>query len=187
MRCRCNRWLLVFLLTLSLILVMFHSALATTFRYMTFAELVTRAHAVIRARSLSSESRWERGEIWTFTNFETTDALKGTVPRLVTVRTLGGQAGHLRSIVEGAPQFYAGEEVYLFLAPASGERYQIVGWAQGTFRIRTEEHSGQETVTQDSSELAILDPATQKFRREGIRNLPTELFQKKIIALIDAR
>ncbi len=160
---------------------------ATTFRHMTFVELVGEAHAVIRARSLFSESRWERGEIWTFTNFEVNVALKGNVPRLLTVRTLGGKAGHLRSIVEGVPQFHVGEEVYLFLGPGGTEPFPIFGWAQGTFRIHREKNSGQETVTQDSAGLAVFDTDTQKFRRGGIRNLPSEIFQKKISAVVDAR
>jgi hypothetical protein len=175
------------LLTLSSTLLVAGAALATTFRQMTLVELVSESQAVIRARCLSSESRWERGEIWTFTNFEVAEALKGNLPRLVTVRTLGGKAGHLRSIVEGAPQFRAGEEVYLFLAPGGREPFQIFAWAQGTFRIRIEQHTGRESVTQDSAELAVFDPGTQKFRRDGIRNLPTALFRKKINAVIETQ
>lgn len=162
-------------------------AWATTFRHMNLAELVNESQAVIRARTLSMESRWEHGEIWTFTNFEVSAALKGTISRLVTVRTLGGKAGHLRSIVEGAPQFNVGEEVYLFLGPGGVEPFQIYGWAQGTFRIRTEKYTGRETVTQDSANLAVFDVQTHKFRRDGIRNLPSESFEKKITAVVDER
>jgi hypothetical protein len=179
-------WLLA-LLALGAACLVAGAASATTLRHMTLAELVAEARVVVRAHSLSNQSRWERGEIWTLTAFEVTGALKGNVPRLITVRTLGGTVGALRSIVEGAPQFLPGEDVYLFLSPDGGQPLQIIGWAQGTFRIRTEAHTGRETVTQDSAGLNVYDRDLHQFRRDGISNLPTALFQRKITALIDAR
>lgn len=180
------RWPLIYL-SLSTVLLIAGTAFATTFRYLSFVELVSDAQALVRARTLASESRWERGEIWTYTNFEVTDAIKGNVSRLVTVRTLGGKLGHLRSIVEGVPQFRPEEEVYLFLGSRDNQLFQVLGWAQGTFRIHRENNTGLETVTQDSADLTIFDPAMQKLRRDGIRNLPTEMFHKKINAVMNMR
>lgn len=158
---------------------------ATTFRHLSLGDLAAGAETVVRARCLSGESRWEGGEIWTFTQFEVVESLKGNVPRLLTVRTLGGRVGHLQSLVEGAPAFHAGEEVFLFLGARQADSFSVLGWAQGTFRIRSEPGSGRESVTQDSSGLAVMDGATGRLERKGIRNLPVEEFRQKIASAIE--
>ncbi len=158
---------------------------ATTFRYLSLGDLATAAETVVRVRCLSGESRWEGGEIWTFTQFETVESLKGNAPRLLTVRTLGGRVGHLQSIVEGAPAFHAGEEVFLFLGARRADSFSVLGWAQGTFRIRSEPGSGRESVTQDSAGLAVMDGATGRLQRKGIRNLPVGEFRQKIASAIE--
>jgi hypothetical protein len=152
----------------------------TTFRQLSLGELATAAEAVVRVRRLSSESRWEGGEIWTLTQFEVLENLKGNVPRLLAVRTLGGRVGHVHSFVEGAPVFRAGEEVFLFLVSRRPDSFGVLGWAQGTFRIRADANSGRESVTQDSAGLAAADPTAGKLPREGIRNLPVEEFRRKV-------
>lgn len=158
---------------------------ATTFRSLSLGDLTAGAEAVVRVRCLASESRWEGGEIWTFTQFETAESLKGNVPRLLTVRTLGGRVGHVQSIVEGAPAFHAGEEVYLFLVSQRPDSFSVLGWAQGTFRIRSEPDSGREKVTQDSVGLAVIDTATGRLQRRGIRDLPVEEFWRKIAEAVE--
>ena len=171
----------------SLLIVLCAAAVsgATTFRYLSLGDLATAAETVVRARCLSGESRWEGGEIWTFTQFEAVESLKGNVPRLLTVRTLGGRVGHLQSIVEGAPAFHAGEEVFLFLGARRADSFSVLGWAQGTFRIRSEPGSGRESVTQDSAGLAVMDGATGRLQRKGIRNLPVEEFRQRIASAIE--
>jgi hypothetical protein len=151
----------------------------TTLARLRFDELAQQATAVARLRCLGSEFRWERGELWTETRFEVIESNKGLLPGVVTVRTIGGNAGHLHSRVDGVPEFRPGEEVYLFLWERPAEPYRVLGWAQGTFRI-ARERSGIETVTQDSAHEPIFDPRTRTFRRGGIRNLPVGIFQLKL-------
>lgn len=153
---------------------------ATTFARMEFGELAQQATAIARMRCLGAESRWENGEIWTETRFEVLERDKGLLPRIVTVRMLGGSAGHFHSRVEGVPAFRAGEEVYLFLWGHEGEPLRVLGWSQGTFRIARDTRSGMERVTQDSSAEPVFDVQTREFRRGGIRNLPVGIFQLKL-------
>ena len=171
-------WIL-FLIGLALIAV---AARATTLARLSFRELAARADTIVHARCLASESRFESGEIWTFSQFEVFSAPKGLVPGLVTVRTLGGRANGLVSVVEDAPRFTLGEEVYLFLVPSRAAGFQVLGWAQGTFRIRRDPRTGRDTVTQDSAALAVFDPATRTFRRDGIRNLSLAEFEERLRA-----
>lgn len=175
-----RRRLLRLLLTGIGLLAIVSAASATTLTRLQFAELAQESTAVARLRCLDSESRWERGEIWTETRFEVLEQEKGLLPGIVTVRTLGGSAGHLHSRVDGVPVFHPGEEAYLFLWRREGEAYSVLGWSQGTFRIAKNLRTGAETVTQDSAAMPVFDPQTRVFRREGTRNLPVSIFREKL-------
>jgi hypothetical protein len=153
---------------------------ATTFARLQFEDLARQSSAVARLRSLGSEYHYDRGELWTETRFEVLERNKGLLGGMVTVRTIGGVAGHLHSHVDGVPVFRPGEEVYLFLWERPGEPYRVLGWAQGTFRIARNADTGIETVTQDSALAPIFDPRTRAFRHGGIRNLPVSIFQVKL-------
>ena len=155
---------------------------ATTLRQMGLDELTASAAAVARVRCLSVESRWLRGEIFTFSAFEVLEVLKGSAPARITVRLIGGRAGHLISTVDGVPRFRPGEEAVLFLEPTRDGNLGVTGWVQGTFRIRRDPRSGQETVTQDTSGLSIFNLATRQFRPGGIRNLPLPEFRQRVQA-----
>ena len=161
------------------------AARATTFKRMNLDQLVVAADAVVQAECLGNETRWEIGELWTFTRFEVLETLKGVVPRLITVRLLGGKRGHLISTVEGVPRFHRGEEVILFLERTRAGNFSVTSWMQGTFRIRRDAAAGQARVSQDSSGLAVFDPRTQRFDPTGVRNLPLETFRKRLAAAVE--
>ncbi len=169
-------WIL-FLGGLALIAI---AASATTLSRLKLEDLAQESTAVARLRCLGTTSQWEQGEIWTETRFEVVQPEKGALPGVVTVRLLGGNVGHLHSRVEEVPAFHTGEEVYLFLWGHDGEPYQVLGWSQGTFRIKRNPQSGLENVTQDSASAAIFDPHARTFRRGGIRNLPVAIFRERL-------
>jgi hypothetical protein len=157
------------------------AAPATTLLEMSLDQLTEAAQLVARVRVLSSENRWENGEIWTFTRLEVSDALKGAAPREVVVRLLGGEVGHLASIVEGVPRFRPGEEAYLFLESTRTPEMTVTGWAQGAYRI-VRDAEGRETVTQDASGTILFDAETGRFRHGGIRRMPVEEFRQQVAA-----
>ncbi len=156
------------------------AANSTTLSRLRFEELVNQATAVARLRCIGVESRWESGEIWTETRFETVEVSKGLLPGVVSVRMLGGSVGSLHSRVSGVPAFHLGEEAYVFLWRRDGEPFRVLGWSQGTFRISRDERTGVERVTQDSAAAPVFDPQTRKFHHGGIRNLPVSIFQLKL-------
>jgi hypothetical protein len=160
---------------------------ATTLARLQFAQLAQESTAVARLRCLSSESLWQGGEIWTETRFEVLELEKGLLPQLVTVRMMGGRAGHLHSRVDGVPVFRPGEEVYLFLWGQEGQAFSVMGWSQGTFRINRNARTGVETVTQDFAATPVFDPQTREFRREGVRNLPLTIFREKLRRTLERR
>lgn len=158
------------------------SAEATTLRRMNLDELVAAASGVARVRCAGNETRWEGGHIWTLTTFDVVETLKGNgaLPMRITVRLIGGKAGHLISTVDGVPRFRVGEEAMLFLEASAAGEFTVTGWVQGTFRLRRDARTGRESVTQDTSGLSLFDPAARQFRAGGVRNIPVEEFRQRV-------
>lgn len=175
--------LILFLAGLLLIAI---AANATTFVRLSFADLTRTSAAIARLRCLESESRLENGQIWTETRFAALETEKGNPPPIVIVRTPRGSAAGMTAHVDGAPRFHPGEEVYLFLYARPGEPYRVLGWAQGTFRIARDPHTGRERVTQDSAAMPVYDPARKEFRSEGLRNVGVEDFRERVCRAVEA-
>ena len=173
---------------------------ATTLARLSLDQLAAAADATARVRCSSAQSRWENGQIWTFTSFDVLETIKGTLPARITVRLPGGRVGHFTAIVDGTPKFNAAEEVVVFLEripgglkvepapfpgglkvePAPGGGFSVAAWVEGTFRIRRDPRTGIETVTQDSSNFAVFDTATRTFHTEGIRRMPMQQFRERV-------
>jgi hypothetical protein len=169
-----------FWMTLVAIFFLALSAAATTIVKMDLDELTRAAQVVARGRCVASEARLEGGYIWTFTTFEVSETLKGSAARQISVRLLGGKVGHMKSTVDGVPQFRPGEDVFLFLEPTGDGDLSVTSWVQGTFRVRRDSETGQESVTQDSAAHAVFDPVTRQFKTGGVRNMPVEMFRLRV-------
>ena len=100
------------------------------------------------------------------------------------MRMLGGRVGHMDSHVDGVPRFRPGEEVYLFLWREREGPYGVLGWAQGTFRIEHNPHTGLESVIQDSASFAVFDRETKSFQRQAISRMPVEQFRKQLWSVL---
>ena len=74
---------------------------ATTIARMNLRQLTAASRVVVRARCLANDSRWEHGEIWTFSRFQAIEAFKGPATAELIVRTIGGEVGGIESIVAG--------------------------------------------------------------------------------------
>jgi hypothetical protein len=157
---------------------------ATTLVRMNLGQLAAAADAAARVRCVSAESRWENGAIWTVTTFDIVESMKGALPPQITVRLPGGRVGHLTAAVDGTPKFNAGDEAIVFLERSRAGDFSVTGWVEGTFHITRDPRTLRETVTQDSSNFAVFDPATRVFRTEGIRRMPVEQFRNRIAAAI---
>jgi hypothetical protein len=162
----------------ALLFVVTSAALArgTTLARMTLGQLAAAAQVVARVRCTGSASRREDGSIWTFTDFAVEETFKGAPGAHVTIRLPGGRDGHLMETVEGAPRFVPGEEAIVFLERTRSGDWSISAWAEGTFRIARDPQTRRATITQDSSAMAVFDPATRTFRSEGIVRMPLAEF-----------
>ena len=170
----------LWLLFLAGLLLLAMTARATTYVRLRFPDLVHYASAIARLRCVGADIRVENGEIFTDTRFHVLETEKGQLPASIVVRQPGGKFQHLISHVEGAPEFRVGEEVYLFLWGRPGRQFYVLGWSQGTFRVRRDALSGKETVTQDSAEMPVFDPETHAFTKMGVKNLRLDVFQERV-------
>jgi hypothetical protein len=174
---RRNFFLTLFLIGIVLIALV---GRATTLVRLTFPELVKDSSAIAHVLCQGSQTVFDNREIWTDTSFEVLESIKGNLPATITVRQPGGKLAGLESRVDGTPQFRANEEVYLFLTTQPGSRLFLVGWSQGTFRIRKNPRTGTTTVTQDSAEIAAYDPQSQGFTKTGVKDLRLDIFRDQI-------
>jgi hypothetical protein len=154
-------------------------ARSTTLIRMSVAQMTQAAQLVIRARCVENSVQWDRGEIWTFTNFAVEETWKGplnTLPnQFLPIRLLGGTVGQLTSNVSGVPRFSPGEEVVLFLEPAAPQGYfSVVSWLQGTFRLHVDLRTGRPIAVQDSAAFETFEPGTRSFNQSGLRNISVE-------------
>ena len=169
-------WVL-FLIGLALIAAV---AQATTLVRLRFQDLVHYSNSIARVRCLHANTLMENGEIWTDITFRVLSHNKGYLPEEIVVRQPGGQFQHLHSHVDGTPEFRSGEELYLFLVAHTANQFLIVGWSQGTFRIHRDLRSGGETVTQDSAETPVFDPASNSFTKVGFKNVAVDQFEQRL-------
>ena len=136
--------------------------LATSVQKFSLRELASHSKSVVVARVQSSESRWDGGEIYTYTTIQVSEGLKGARKgQSIVVRQLGGQVGDLASIVPGMPAFERGQEVVLFLSANDKAGYPwVVGLQQGKYTISSDAQ-GKKRVRRDTSELNLVNRGEQ--------------------------
>lgn len=159
-------------------------ASATTFAHMSLDQLAQAAPVIVRARCTGNAVRWDRGEIWTFSTFAVTETWKGSAASTLTIRTLGGSIGNIASRVSGVPRFQPGEDVVLFLEPTAQAELAVVGWQQGTFRVRRDLRSGASLATQDAAAYSIFDPAARQFAASGLRDVAVQALHERVAAAV---
>ncbi len=93
---------------------------ATSVIPMSVEQLTSAATQVVRARAISSESRWNDAHtlIFTFTRFARVETWKGEAGAEFTVRQMGGRVGNIEQKVSGVRRWNAGDEAVLFLRPS---------------------------------------------------------------------
>jgi hypothetical protein len=165
-------------------LLLCSAASATSLARMSVEQMAHASPAIVRARCVSSATRWEEGEIWTFTSFEVSEHWKGAPGPRITVRLLGGRLGPITSHVSGVPHFREGEDVILFLERAPSGNFSVVSWEQGTFRVSHDLSTGSEVVTQDTASFPVFDPTTRQFDAIGVHNQALPAFRTHVKSAI---
>lgn len=157
---------------------------ATSLARMDLADLVRQSTYVVRARCTGVAGQSFSGQVWTRSTFTVTEAWKGDPPSPFTVRLPGGDAAGLRVTVDGAPRFRPGEDVVLFLFARAAGHFTVVGWAQGTFRIRTDSRTGAAQATQDTAGIQLLDARSGSWSPGFRRQIPLADLRARVSAAL---
>jgi len=128
-----------------------------TVKKATVDELVESSHLILHARVASSSSQWEGNNIYTYTQLDVIEPMKGSPTERVTVKQLGGRVEQDALEVPGSPKLEQGEEVVLFLVRWN-DAYWIHSIVLGKFSIVRAE--GRVEAVNDLNNVGLIDPVT---------------------------
>lgn len=149
------------LLTLTL-LAAFTAARATTVIPPTFEQLVERAELIFHGTVTEVKSLWTgegaQRHIVTYVSFKPEETIKGEAAPSYTLRMLGGTVGDETMEVTDTPKFRVGDRDILFVENNGTQFVPLVGIMHGRFRVRKDELTGKDSVT-DHHGHAVADVA----------------------------
>ena len=142
---------------------------ASTFRRISFDELVDASVAVVQVRVLDTESAWTgigTGYIATTAHLEVVRSLDGNfqVGEELFVREAGGTVDGYTVQAIGFPQFNPGDELVIFLTTWEDETqdWRVAGYGQGIYEV-VHKPGGDQVV-----------PAFLQGERPNLREVPSE-------------
>lgn len=169
---------------------------ASSFADRPFPEAVEDAPIAVRGRVGMSYANWATGRdgrkrVYTFTELTLDEVLKGDIesrPSII-LRSIGGEVDGVGMQVSGAARFNRGEDVVVFLSPASDD---------GSFEVRSMMMGKLNVVRKDSGEEVLEGPALGGWDRlhaghqghggTGDENAPSEIWTvNKLKELIQAQ
>ena len=157
--------------------------LATTLVKADLAALTRSSDAVVVGRVLSVKSRFsqDRARILTDSEIAVSQTLKGQVAPTLVVMQPGGEVGEVGQRVAGVARFAVGEEVAVFLEKR-GERYFVVGLAQGKWRVeRSSDGKAAFAVPPAELDAELVNPVTRQPVRADATPLTLEAFAQAVV------
>jgi hypothetical protein len=117
---------------------------ATTLVPADLQDLTRSAGAIVRGRVSDTSVQWtaDRRSIETVVTLEVEATLKGSLSAPVRFSVPGGTLGRYRRILVGAPEFAAGDRVFVFLTWRGPGMPYLVGLSQGVFRVVADSNGG---------------------------------------------
>jgi hypothetical protein len=110
--------------------------------------LVASARVIVHGRVVSTRAQSsDRTRIETVVTVDATDYFKGDLGREVSFVVPGGTLGRYRTVVSGAPQLTAGDEVVVFLGTRGPALPYLVRLGEGVFRVQQDARSGQRVLS----------------------------------------
>jgi hypothetical protein len=131
-------------------------------RGFTTGDMVRESQAVVRGVVANRQGVWNTAHtrIYTDSQVRVIEVLAGDVSTPeITVRQIGGTVGDVSMTVAGVAPIQTGEEVLLFLR-TDGERYYLVGMAQGKFAVRVGPEGA--VVARSLEGLALMSTGPQR-------------------------
>lgn len=123
----------------------------------TIEEMAQRVPLIVRATAVRSVAGYDdsRKRIWTWTELQVTDVIKGHASATLLVKQPGGDVEGVGQTVSGTAQFQTGEDCIVFLEPAPDEKtvYRVSSLAAGKVQLTT--WQGQHAAVRDMRGLAL--------------------------------
>lgn len=124
---------------LFILAVMAPKSRATTVVPPEFPQLVSGSDCIVRAvvKNVTSvkKSRGHGVKIFTEVELTVTEVIAGNPPANLTLELLGGKVGEQELMVEGMPQFHAGDEDILFVSGNGKNISPLYGMMHGRYRV----------------------------------------------------
>jgi hypothetical protein len=113
-------------------------------------ELAQLSQLVVDGKVQNVRSYWndDHSKIFTEAVISVEATHKGVAAQSVRVVQLGGVVDNVRMTAHGALQWKQGEDVLLFLEPATPGAYQVTGFSQGKYLIEHDPQTGAAYVKQ---------------------------------------
>jgi len=142
------RWLAALAL-----LAVLPAARATTVIAPDFDSMVGSSDYIVRAVVKSVTCEWRANPdqpghryIGTLVELDVKEVIKGTPPSPLVLSLVGGRMEDRELIVDGAPQFTAGQESILFVQGNGRHFVPLVGLHHGYYPVRRDKRTGQDQV-----------------------------------------
>ncbi|MGA2609102.1 MAG: hypothetical protein ABSH01_16800 [Terriglobia bacterium] len=161
-------------------------ARATTMVSMSMEQLTQASSDIVQARVVNQVSEWNatHTQIVTITTLEVSQTLKGNAPSTVQIRQLGGTVGNMTVSVPGDVAFRPQGEYVLFLEPADGSNYDVVGMTQGAYHVYEDATSNQQRVVLPLNQAQIQSIVSGGGNPVG--TVPLVGFRKYVATLVNA-
>lgn len=141
---------------------------ASTFRQISFGELMESSVAVAQVKVVSTQSGWtmgERPDIRTWATVEVLRSLDGDLQTgdTLTIQELGGSVGGETAQAIGFPTFAHGDQLVVFLTHWPGtDDWRVAEYGQGIYQV-IRDAQGQDRVipglVQGGGPRSVLSPA----------------------------
>jgi hypothetical protein len=143
--------------------------LGTTVAPPDFATLVNESDYVVHTvvKSVTSEWREKQGHraIFTLVEVEVLEVINGTPPQPLVLEMLGGRVGSEEMVVQGMPEFVAGQEDILFVRGNGRQFYPLTAAMHGRYPI-VHEKGGRIHVAR-SNHVPLTNTAEVKLPLDG--------------------
>jgi hypothetical protein len=156
---------------------------ATTLVQTSIERLTTDADLVVQGKVLDQTTKSTRDgrQLVTVVRVQVSETLKGSPRQQVRLVGPGGELGDIGQHVSGSATFTDGEEVLLFLARSQGEVYELVGMAQGKYRIeRGGPGSPTRAIPEPLGNATLVDPRSLRPTVADSRAMSLETLQARI-------
>lgn len=180
---------------LALALYFAPDAQATVIIPLSIEDMARQSACVVRGRVLESTADWDKDHqrIYTQTKIEVLDPMyaPGTLPKTITVRTIGGEVGKIGMRVSGVEKFAPNEEVVIFLRqdPADAKLFQTVGMSQGKFSVE-HEAKGRAVLIPSVEGLAFARTENGSMKIDGHSEQPNRIplteMRERVLAAVQA-